>query len=392
MKKSRQNVVILALCQALLMSGNSLVIAVSALVGSELAPSPIWVTLPLGLQYLSAMATTIPASLVMKRIGRKRGFLLGLAIGIVGALISGWAIMEGDFFTYCLGAALIGIFNSFGQYYRFAAADIAEPDFRSKAISLVMAGGVVAAFTGPNLANWSSDFVSGALFAGGYFTLALLQMIAAVVLVGLRLPRPLAHEIHAKGRSLVVIALQPRFVVAVVSGMVSYGVMSLVMVATPLAMSGHGFHFSDTALVIQWHLFGMFAPSFITGYLINRFGVLNIMLIGTLLLGISAMVNLTGVTREHFWVALFLLGIGWNFLFVGATDLVTTTYKPEEKARAQGLNDFFVFSLVGITALSSGLIQNLFGWVAVNLSVLPVILVVLVSLVWLKRLENRTVL
>ncbi|MDP6122410.1 MAG: MFS transporter, partial [Arenicellales bacterium] len=168
MKNNRQNVVVLALCQALMMSGSSLVIAVSALVGTDLAPGQMWATLPLGIQYFSAMATTIPASLIMRRIGRKQGFLLGLGIGMIGALVSAWAIIEGEFITYCLGAALIGMFNSFGYYYRFAAADIAEPEFRSKAISLVMAGGVVAAFTGPNLANWSSELVSGALFAGGY--------------------------------------------------------------------------------------------------------------------------------------------------------------------------------------------------------------------------------
>ncbi len=374
-----------------MMSGSSLVIAVSALVGTDLAPGQMWATLPLGIQYFSAMATTIPASLIMRRIGRKQGFLLGLGIGMIGALVSAWAIIEGEFITYCLGAALIGMFNSFGYYYRFAAADIAEPEFRSKAISLVMAGGVVAAFTGPNLANWSSELVSGALFAGGYLTLALFQVIAAAVLIGLHLPHPSAEEVRSKGRKLIEIALQPRFLVAVLSGMVCYGVMSLVMVATPLAMSFHGLHFSDTALVIQWHVFGMFAPSFFTGHLINRFGVLNIMILGALLLGISAVINLSGVTREHFWLALFLLGLGWNFLFVGATDLVTTTYKPEEKARTQGLNDFLVLTVVGVTSLSSGLIQNLFGWVTINISVLPVILLVAVALIGLKHYEKRPV-
>lgn len=380
----KRNVWLLSGCQALMNSGNSLLIATSALVGFRLAPDKSLATLPLALQFFTSMLTTVPASFLMKAIGRRGGFMVGTLLGLAGAGLAAFAIVAGSFLHFCLAAALVGAFNGFGTYYRFAAADVATPDYRARAISYVMAGGVVAALVGPNLAHWTSNWLSGIEFAGSYLSLLGIYGLSLVALLFVRIPAPTAAQAHAHGRPLAVVARQPAFLVAIVGAALGFGVMALVMTATPLAMHQHAHAFADTAFVIEWHLLGMFAPSFFTGHLIRRFGVLNVMLTGAALNIVCVAVNLAGTDVAHFWVALTLLGVGWNFLFVGGTTLLTETYAESEKAKAQALNDFAVFTVITASSLSAGALQHHLGWRAVNLGVLPLIALILGALLWLR--------
>jgi MFS family permease len=379
----KRNVFLLAICQALLVTATSMMIITSALVGQQLA-SPALATIPLGLQFLGMMASTFPASLLMKRIGRRLGFIIGAVIGISGAGLSTYAIFAGSFMLFNIGSLLLGIFTGFGQVYRFAAADVATADYRSRAISLVLAGGVVAAFIGPNLARLTRDSMP-VTFAGSYAAIIVIHLLALSMIATLHIARPSAEERREQGRPLLEVALQPVYIVAVLSGMIGYGVMNLVMTATPLAMDFYQHPFSDTAFVIQWHILGMFVPSFYTGHLIKRFGVFNIMTVGAIVLIGCVLVNFAGTGVWHFWLALLLLGIGWNFLFIGATNLITETYRPAEKAKAQALNDFLVFGTVTATAFTAGTLQHLFGWRTVNAGVIPLIVLVLLTTLWLRR-------
>jgi MFS family permease len=385
MNLMKRNVWLLAGCQALMNSGNSLLIATSALVGFRLAPDKALATLPLALQFFTSMLTTVPASFLMKAVGRRAGFMVGTLLGLGGAGLAAWGIVSGNFLYFCLAAALVGAFNGFGTYYRFAAADVATPDYKSRAISYVMAGGVVAAVVGPNLAHWTRGWLAGVEFAGSYLSLLGIYGLSLAILLGVRIPAPTAAQAHAHGRPLGIVARQPAFLVALAGAALGYGVMALVMTATPLAMHQHAHGFADTAFVIEWHLLGMFAPAFVTGQLIRRFGVLNVMLAGVALNVGCVAVNLAGTEVAHFWLALTLLGVGWNFLFVGGTALLTETYAESEKAKAQALNDFTVFTVITAASLSAGALQHLLGWRAVNLGVLPLIGTIAAALLWLKR-------
>jgi predicted MFS family arabinose efflux permease len=385
-------VLLLALCQGLMMTGNSLLMASSALIGSQLATNKALATLPLALQFLSTMLTSIPASLLMGRIGRRRGFMLGSALGVCGAIVGTFAILKGSFPVYCLATALIGSSNGFAIYYRLAAADDVSAAYRSRAISLVLAGGVIAAFIGPNLANWTRDLITPAAFAGSFAALVGVYVLSLLLLSLLpsSVKTPKMGD-ASPSRTLQRIAAQPMFLVAVACGMLGYAVMTLIMTATPLAMQVHDHIFADTAFVIQWHVFAMFAPSFVTGHLIKRFGVLNIMMCGALLDALCVAVNLWGHAVWHVWAALMLLGVGWNFLFVGASTLLTNTHTTDERAKTQGLNDFIVFTTVAASALSAGALQHSLGWQWVNIAAIPAIIVVSLALVWLKTLVPRPV-
>ncbi len=385
--RSRRNVFVLAACQALMMTCNSLLIAISALVGAALAPEKWFATVPLGLQFLATMLCTLPASLLMRRIGRRAGFILGTVAGLAGAVVSTHAALTHSFAWLCAGAFLFGVFNAFAQYYRFAAADTATPEFRSRAISLVLAGGVVAAFAGPNLASATRELAT-VPFAGSYASLLALFAASALLLVGLHIPRAPAAELGA-GRPMTVIARQPSFLAAVIGATVAYASMNLLMTATPLAMDHAGHSFGDTALVIEWHVLGMFAPAFVTGHLINRFGVTNIMLAGVALLAACVGVNLLGGSVAHFWLALLLLGVGWNFLFVGATTLLTESYTLAEKAKVQGVNDLLIFGTVALSATTSGMLHHVLGWQAMNLGVVPLLALCLFVLYAVRRPRPR---
>ncbi|WP_119458322.1 MFS transporter [Rhodospirillaceae bacterium SYSU D60014] len=382
---NRRNVLILAACQALAMTGSSLIMTVSALVGQMLAAEKSLATLPLGLQFTATMLTTIPASLLMKQIGRRAGFTVGALIGAIGAGICTMAVFQNSFAGFCVGNALVGVAMGFALFYRFAAADAADERFRSRAISFVMAGGVVAAVSGPELAKWSRDLFEPVIFAGCFLVIAVLWLVAALLLQIVDIPRLTAEERRQSGRPLGEIARQPVFLVAALGGMVGYGMMSLVMTATPLAMVACAHSFRDAAFVIQWHVLGMFAPSFFTGHLIARFGVMNIMLTGVALLAGCVMVNLSGTDVLQFWVALVLLGLGWNFLYIGSTTLLTESYQPAERAKVQALNDFLVFGSVAASSFSSGALQNQFGWEAVNYAIIAPATLVFLAILWLRR-------
>jgi MFS family permease len=379
----KRNVILLSLSQAMLITGTSLLLASSALVGMTLSSTKALATLPLALLFLAQMATTIPASLYMQRVGRRLGFMTSSVFGMAGAVIATAGVLKAEFSIFCFGTILIGVFNGFGQYYRFAAAETAPEQFRSRAISYVLAGGLIAAFAGPNLAKWSRQLLPQE-FAGSYAILTGIYLLALSIAFFLRMPEPGASTRSTGERPLGVIARQPAYLVAVASAMVGYGVMNFIMIATPLAMHDFAHPFSDTAFVIQWHVFGMFVPSFFTGQLIRKFGTANIMLAGVLLLGLCVGVNFTGTTVIHFWSSLIFLGLGWNFLFVGATTQLTETYSPAEKAKAQALNDFIVFGTVTLTAFSSGAVQNILGWKTINMAVIPFLLLIVLANLWLR--------
>lgn len=387
-----RNVPLLAVAQSLMMSSNSLIITSAALVGAALADDKSLATLPLAIQFVAIMLTTIPASLLMDRIGRKPAFMLATFVGMSAGALGAWAIITQSFWLFVCATMLIGIFNGFGNYYRFAAADAVDEPLKSRAISWVMIGGVIAAFVGPNLANYTRDLIAGAFFAGSFASLIVIYLLSMLVVSSLKLPHRF-HDIRehdtAPQRPLGEIMRQPKFVVAVICAMFGYGVMSLVMTATPLAMDHHHHHFDDTAFVIQWHVLAMFAPSFFTGELIRRFGVNRIMAIGALLGLACVALNLAGTSVAHFWWALVALGISWNFLFIGGTTLLTETYAQAERAKVQAANDFIIFSTVALASLSAGYLQHSFGWQAVNWGVVPLLMLILASITWLTLKQSR---
>ena len=381
---AKRDVYLLALCQALLATGNAVVITTSALAGQAMAPDGL-ATLPLFLQFVAIMATALPASFLMKRIGRRAGFAIGAAFAVSSGLLGCGAILGGSFLLFCMASFGYGVFMGFGMYYRFAAADVSAPAFRPRAISYVLAGGVVAAIAGPELAKATDDLLGPALFAGSFAAVAGIGLLSLLVLAFLRIPPPEEEERSGVGRPLSQIMRQPAFVVALAAAAIAQGAMVLVMTATPLAMAFCGIGFDQTAFVIQWHVLGMFAPSFVTGHLISRFGVLNVMTAGAGLILVCLGVALSGVEIQQFWTALFLLGVGWNFMFVGGTSLLTTTYKPAEKAKVQAVNDLIIFATAAFASLSSGLLHHLIGWQAVNLSMIMPVLAVIGAIVWLRR-------
>ena len=364
------------------MTGASVVATTASIVGSMLAPDRALSTLPIAVQMTGMMTGTIPAALLMARIGRRPGFWIGASVGATGAGIAAIAIFHADFLLFCVGTFLLGTYNGTAQQYRFAAAEIADEAFRSKAISLVMAGGVVSAVFGPQTAKWSSELFAPVLFAGCYLVIIALCFAAAVLLCFIRLPKPPPPVLRGSGRTLVEIAMQPTFIVAVIAGMVGYGVMSLVMTATPIAMLDCGHVFGDAAFVIQWHALGMYAPSFVTGTLIARFGVTRILLTGAALLLLCCAINLAGLATVNFWAANVVLGIGWNFLFIGATSLLIRTYTPEEKGKVQALNDFLVFGTVAMSSFASGALLSGVGWGMVQIAIMPFVAIAAGAVLW----------
>jgi len=376
-----RNVIILALCQALAMSGTSMLIAISALVGQSLAPHPSLTTAPLAAQFIGTMVTTIPASLLMARIGRRAGFTIGQLVGVCGGATAAYGVMAGSFILVIVGTALLGVHNAFWQYYRFAAADAAPPDMKSRAISYVLAGGLVAAFVGPQLSKWTVDLAPAA-FSASYMAVIVLCSMAIICLQFTRLKTPLKGGIEVKGRPILQIMKSRTFVVAAMSSTIGYAVMNMLMTSTPLAMKVCGFAFADSATVIQWHIVGMFLPSFFTGHLIKRFGVTTIIAVGAVLQAGAVALALSGVDFHNFIGGLIFLGLGWNFMFIGGSTLLTSAYNEEERAKTQAAHDFMVFTLVAISAFASGALHELIGWTAVNLiSAVPVAIAFL-AVIW----------
>jgi len=372
---------VLAACQALLFTNNSTLIAINGLAGLSLAPNAALATLPVTCWVLGGAIATMPASFHMKRVGRQRGLTSGTLWGIGGALICALAIWLQSFWLLCAGALVWGTYNAYGQYYRFAAADIASPDFRATAISLVLAGGLVGGILGPTTSRFTVNLV-GPKFMGAYLVLILFAVATMVLLRFIRIPTPSASERSASGRPLREIAAQPKFLLAVFSAAIGYGVMNFLMTSTPIAMQVCGHPYGDAAFVISSHVVAMFAPSFVTGRLMRAFGVLPMMLAGAVLNVICIFIALAGVAVANFWWSMVLLGVGWNFLYIGGTTLLTETYRPEERAKAQGANDQAIFIMMAISSFTSGMTVTTAGWERVNLMALPLIGAVVVALVW----------
>tara|TARA_R110000787_G_scaffold1497_12_gene6403 strand:- start:34612 stop:35805 length:1194 start_codon:yes stop_codon:yes gene_type:complete len=391
-RRTKISILLMSGCQALMNSTTSIMISSAALASLLLlGDDKSLATLPVTAVVTGTAIATIPASLFMRQVGRKMGFMFGAVIGMTGAAICSYAIWIGHFWAFVFGAILVGMYTAFGNYYRFAAVDIAGEKNRSKAVSYVLAGGVIAGFIGPQIASHSKDLFAPFLYMGSYLSIVLLGFLALLFISFVKIPKMHIPDHEQAQRPLSEIVRQPTFIVAVLSAMIGYGVMSLVMTATPLAMVGCGHQPSDSFNVISWHVVAMFGPSFFTGNLISRFGEYKIILLGALLGVVSVIVSLSGLELANFYIALVLLGLSWNFMFIGGTTLVTTTYKPSETAKVQGLNDFLVFGTVATASLMSGQLQERFGWDVVNYGALPLLAVVILLALWSLRTGSRRV-
>ena len=393
MDKSRKNVALLATCQALLLVNNSILTTVNGLAGFELATNKALATLPITAYFVGSASSTMMVSLFMKRYGRRAGFSAGAACAMIGALLCAFAMYSRNFWMLCAGALVLGIYFAAGQYYRFAAAESVPANFKATAISLVLAGGIVGGFLGPETTKHTRDLVSGQLYAGAYFSLVAFALIAVMILRWLDIPALTGAETRSSGRPIAEIARQPAFLVAVLCGVVGYGVMNLLMTATPLAMAACEHPFAAAAFVIQWHLVAMFAPSFGTGPLIQRIGPLPVMFVGTLLACVCLVIGFTGVDVLHFWFALVLLGVAWNFMYLGATTLLTETHTPAERGKVQGVNDTAISVTMVLSSLSVGALFTYHGWQIMNVLAAPFIAVSAISVVWLalaRRARART--
>ena len=380
-----KNLLLLILCQGLFLTNNVTFIAINGLVGLNISPVEWMATLPvMGYVVGGALSTSLVAK-VQHRFGRKKSFQLGLLIAALSSLTCAYAAWTRNFWLLTLGTLIAGYYSANGQLYRFAAAELTHSSLREKAVSWVLAGGLLGAVIGPNLASWTRNLFHTP-FMGAYVSLSIAGLIGIFIMQWIHFPDD--HKKSANpysGRDLSEIIVQPKFAVAIIGAALGYGVMNLLMAATPLAMKVCGYPFSDTALVLEWHVIGMFAPGFFTGHLIKKFGALKIMGVGVILNLFCILVALTGTDLDQFLIALFLLGVGWNFLFTGSTTLAMSAYQPEEKDKAQAAINFFVFSTMAITAFSSGALVTTQGWWILNIgSLVPVALTGL-ALIWVAK-------
>lgn len=385
----RRTLALLAVCQALLLTNASSLISMQGLVGYQIASTKSLATLGASTYVIGSALATMPASLWMARVGRRTGFMAGALVNVLGCALAVLSLYLANFTLFCIATAIIGVYNAIGLQYRFAAAEVSTPADRAKAISWVLAGGVAGGVIGPTSMRFAKDALD-VPFAGSFIALAFYALVALAVQSFVRVPPPSHEERIGGGRPLAEIARQPVFIVAVLSAALGYGLMNLLMVATPLAMDFCGFEFSAAALVIQWHVVGMFLPGLLTGSLIKRFGVLSVISAGIVLMLMCVAVALSGTTFTHFVAALALLGVGWNFMYTGGTTLLTEAYTPSEKARVQGANDFTVFAVMGLSSFSSGALVSAAGWEMMNYSAIPVLFIVAVGVVWLARLRRET--
>jgi MFS family permease len=382
----RRNVSLLALLQGLFMSVQAMGIATTPLAAfSLLGADKSLATVPIFLAHAGIMLTTIPASFLMDRIGRRAGFTVGIGLGLAFGAIAAYAVWIRSFEVLCIAAFLQGMSAAFAWYYRFAAADSSPVDFKARAISYVMLGGVIAGFAGPQIAKWTVDWFAPVAFMGVYVGICIVSVVSALVVQGIRIPRLTAVERATGGRPMREIARQPTYRVALISSMLGYGVMTLVMSATPLAMLACGYGFPDSATVIQVHIIAMFLPSFFTGSLIQRFGELPIIAAGALIQLACALVNLAGVDFWNFLIANLFVGLGWNFTFVGGSTLLTRTYQPAERAKVQASHDFTVYATTATAAALAGFLQQRAGWTVLNLAAIPLMATVVIATIWLAR-------
>lgn len=382
MTRDKKNVLILATCQVLFGTGRSLLIATAPLIAYGIASHKGLATLPTSLVIVGTAVMTIPASLFMRRVGRQVGFVVGSIIGVVSGLVCAFSVLHSNFWLFAFGTFLFGLFAGFAQLYRFAAADVASEDFKSKAISLVLAGGVVSGFLGPESAKIGQNLVTSVPFVGAYVILTGVTILAIFVLFFLDIPMMTPEERAGPRRPIIQIMKQPVFLVATTAAMISQGVMNFLMTATPIAMCNAQHQFADTALVIEWHIFGMFAPGFVTGHLINKFGEVKMIIIGLALQFVCVGVALVGVEVAHFWLSMLLLGVGWNFAFTAGTSLMTRAYTVSERAKTQGTMNFLIYGFVSVLSLSSGALVHFFGWNVVNLGALPFLVIAVGATLW----------
>ncbi|MBK6649929.1 MAG: MFS transporter [Betaproteobacteria bacterium] len=379
-----RNLWLLALCQGLFLTNNVTFIAINGLVGLSLAPLGWMATLPVMGYVVGGALSTQAVAFSQARWGRKRSFQMGLIVAFFSALLCAYAAYEGSFWLLCFATVIAGYYSANANLYRFAAAELSDLSAREKAVSLVMAGGLIGAVAGPNMASLTRDLAS-VPFAGAYLSLAVVGLLAMAVLGFIQFPPFVRITAAEGGRPLSEIVRQPLFIVAAATGALSYGVMNLLMASTPIAMQQCGLPFRDAAFVLEWHVIGMFAPGFFTGHLIKRFGAMGVMSVGVILYLVCIAVALSGTDLHQFVVSLFLLGLGWNFLFTGSTTLSLKAYTPEEKDKAQGAINFFVFATLALTSFSSGLLVTTQGWTLLNYgSLLPVTATALL-LIWLAR-------
>ena len=394
MQKQHRNVLVLSACQATLQTGGVTLVAITGLAGFALASDKAFATVPLTCYVIGSAMTTIPASMLMKAVGRRAGFQTGTGIGVMGAGLCGLAIYLASFWLLCLGMMIMGSYTAFGKYYRFAAADVADAGFRAKAISLTLAGGIVGGFVAPEMAKRTKDMFADHMFLGSYLSLMGVCVVAALLLTQLDIPKLTEQERKQGGRPIREIMRQPVFIVAALSGALSYGIMNLFMTSTPLAMRAHDHHFNAAAFVLEWHVLGMYGPSFFTGSLIQKFGVLKVILTGIVLLFGAVLAALAGTGVMNFWLALFILGVGWNFMYVGGSALLTECHTPAERAKTQAANDLMVFCTMAVSSMSSGMLLSASGWHAVNYGTIPFLLLALGFtgwLMWLRRNGNSGV-
>ncbi|WP_048441309.1 MFS transporter [Caenimonas sp. SL110] len=386
-----RNLWLLAICQGLYLTNNVTFIAINGLVGLALAPFGWMATLPVMGYVVGGALSTQAVAATQRRFGRRISFQSGLVVALLSALLCAYAAITRHFWLLCFATVIAGYFNANAGLYRFAAAELCSPEVREKAVSLVMAGGLLGAVAGPNLAARTRD-VFDVPFAGAYLALALVAAISMIIMAFIDFAPPPAKKDSEGGRPLSQIMRQPTFIVAALTGALGFGVMNLLMAATPIAMQQCALPFSDAALVLQWHVIGMFAPGFFTGHLIKRFGPLPVMGVGVALFLACIVVALTGVELHQFLIALFLLGVGWNFLFTGSTTLSLAAYGPLEKDRAQGALNFFVFATLAITSLASGVLVTTRGWTLLNYGSLVPVVLTGAALVWMAlrlRSERR---
>ena len=382
-----RNALRLAFAVALAGANATVIFATGAIVGSMLAPNPAYATLSISVFVVGMAAGTLPIGWIARRYGRRAAFMTGAGAGVLTGLLACYAVVTGSFALFCLSTFFGGLYQAAAQSYRFAAADSASDTFRPKAIAWVMAGGVFAGVLGPQLVTYTMDLWQPYLFAVSYLAQAAVALLAMVVLWQVEAPPPLPVD-TPDSRPLMEIVKQPRFVAAVICGVISYGLMNFIMTSAPLAMKLCGHSVTDSNLAIEFHVIAMYLPSFITGSLISRFGAGKVILAGMVLIVLAAVAGLAGQTVYHFWADMILVGLGWNFGFIGATALVTETHRPSERTKVQSFNDFLVFGTMVVGSFSSGRILIDFGWDMVNELVFPLVFVGIAALLWFRRSQK----
>ena len=381
-----RNLSLLVAAQALGGASPPIIRSLGGLVGQQLSSNPTATTLPVSIYQLGLALSTLPAAWLMQRLGRRWAYVLGAVLGVVSGIIAAQGIAQSDFVTFCIGTALAGFYAACVQSYRFAAADaVGAPHLQAKAISRIMVGGLIAAIIGPQVVIWTRDALPATPFAGSFYSQAALAALALPILLLLRLPAPQKQAIVGTARPLKAIAATPQFIEAAAAGVVSYGLMAFLMTAAPMAMVGCGHSVGEAALGIQWHVLAMFGPSFFTGRLIGRFGQRKITALGLVMIAASGLLALMGEGLSEFWGSLILLGVGWNFGFIGATAMLTACYTPAERTKVQALNDFLVFGTVAIASFGSGQLLHSVGWSGINIGMQPLVVIVLAIMAWQAR-------